>query len=50
MFDQLDFIYVPSRDVAADLNHFPRGLGAEIVFEIEGLRHTRGGASARARI
>jgi len=35
MFDRLDFIYLPSRDVAADLKHFTRGLGAEVVFAIE---------------
>src|SRR2546421_6603619 len=35
MFDRLDFIYLPSRDVAADVDHFTRGLGAELVFAIE---------------
>lgn len=35
MFDRLDFVYLPSRDVAADLEHFTGGLGAEIVFAIE---------------
>jgi len=35
MFDRLDFVYLPSRDVAADLKHFTRGLGAELVFAIE---------------
>jgi hypothetical protein len=35
MFDRLDFIYLPSRDVAADVAHFTRGLGAEVVFAIE---------------
>ena len=35
MFDRLDFIYLPSRDVAADLKHFTQGLGAEVVFAIE---------------
>jgi hypothetical protein len=35
MFDRLDFIYLPSRDVAADLEHFTHGLGAEVVFAIE---------------
>ena len=34
MFDRLDFIYLPSRDVAADVEHFTRGLGAEVVFAI----------------
>ena len=35
MFDRLDFVYLPSRDVAADVEHFTRGLGAEVVFAIE---------------
>jgi hypothetical protein len=35
MFDRLDFVYLPSRDVAADIAHFSRGLGAEVVFAIE---------------
>jgi hypothetical protein len=35
MFDRLDFVYLPSRDVAADLAHFTQGLGAEVVFAIE---------------
>jgi hypothetical protein len=35
MFDRLDFVYLPSRDVAADLRHFTGGLGAEVAFAIE---------------
>jgi hypothetical protein len=35
MFDRLDFVYLPSRDVAADMAHFSQGLGAEVVFAIE---------------
>lgn len=35
MFEALDFVYLPSRDVAADLAHFIDGLGAELVFAIE---------------
>jgi hypothetical protein len=35
MFDRLDFVYLPSRNVAADLRHFTDGLGAEVVFAIE---------------
>ena len=31
MFDRLDFVYLPSRDVAADVRHFTGGLGAELV-------------------
>src|SRR2546421_9733121 len=34
MFDRLDFVYLPSRDVPSDLNHFTR-LGGEVVFAIE---------------
>ncbi|MEO6857864.1 MAG: hypothetical protein ABI323_04665 [Solirubrobacteraceae bacterium] len=35
MFDRLDFVYLPSRDVAGDMFHFTRRLGAEPVFAIE---------------
>jgi len=35
MFDRLDFVYMPSRDVAAEAEHFTRRLGAELVFAIE---------------
>jgi len=35
MFDRLDFVYLPSRDVAADVIHFSRRLGAELMFAIE---------------
>jgi hypothetical protein len=35
MFDRLDFVYMPSQDVAADVEHFTRRLGAELVFAIE---------------
>jgi hypothetical protein len=35
VFDQLEFVYLPSRDVAADVKHFTDGLGAELVFAIE---------------
>lgn len=35
VFDQLDFVYLPSRDVAADVIHFVDGLGARLVFAIE---------------
>lgn len=35
MFERLDFVYIPSRDVAADVTHFTRRLGAELVFAIE---------------
>ncbi len=35
MFQQLDFVYLPSREVAADVEHFTAGLGGELVFAIE---------------
>jgi hypothetical protein len=35
MFDRLDFIYLPSDDVAADIAHYTDGLGGEVVFAIE---------------
>lgn len=35
MFASLDFLYMPSRDVAADLAHFIDGLGGSLVFAIE---------------
>jgi hypothetical protein len=33
--ESLDFIYMPSRDPAAELDWFERTLGAEVVFAIE---------------
>jgi hypothetical protein len=35
VFDQLDFVYLPSRDVAGEMTYFTAGLGAELVFAIE---------------
>lgn len=35
MFDSLDFVYLPSRDVAADLKLFRDGMGGTLVFAIE---------------
>ena len=35
VFEQLDFIYLPSDDVAADIDHYTEGLGGELVFAIE---------------
>jgi hypothetical protein len=35
VFGPLDFVYLPSRDVAADVQHFTTRLGAELVFAIE---------------
>jgi len=37
MFDQLDYVYMPSRDVAADVAHFTEALGARLVFAIEAM-------------
>ena len=34
-FEQLDFLYMPSRDVARDLAFYTELLGAEVVFAIE---------------
>jgi hypothetical protein len=34
MFGPLDFVYLPSRDVSADLGHWSRA-GGEVVFAIE---------------
>jgi catechol 2,3-dioxygenase-like lactoylglutathione lyase family enzyme len=34
-FEQLDFLYMPSRDVARDLDFYTELLGAEIAFAIE---------------
>ncbi len=35
MFEKLDFVYLPSRDVATELTYFTDGLGATLVFAIE---------------
>ena len=37
MFDRLDYIYVPSRDVVADLGYFTETLSARLVFAIESM-------------
>src|SRR5450759_5236765 len=36
-FGQLDFVYMPSRDVAADLRYFTDVLGARHVFAIDAM-------------
>lgn len=36
-FEQLDFLYMPSRDVAADLAYFTEVLGGHVVFAIEAM-------------
>ena len=35
MFESLDCVYLPSRDVAADVRHYTDPLGGELVFAIE---------------
>ncbi|TMK38911.1 MAG: hypothetical protein E6G56_13185 [Actinobacteria bacterium] len=35
MFERLEFVYLPSRDVAADVEHFTDRLGATLGFAIE---------------
>ena len=37
LLQQLDYIYMPSRDVAADLAYFLDVLGARLIFAIEGM-------------
>ena len=37
MFERLDYVYMPSRDVAADVAYFTDVLGAELVFAIDGM-------------
>jgi hypothetical protein len=36
-FESLDYIYLPSRDVAADARYFSEVLGARLVFAIEAM-------------
>jgi hypothetical protein len=36
-FQQLDFVYMPSRDVAADLGYFNEVLGGRVVFAVEAM-------------
>lgn len=37
MFERLDYIYLPSRDVAADVGYFTDTLGGRLVFAIEAM-------------
>jgi hypothetical protein len=37
MFEQLDYVYMPSRDVAADLAYFTDVLGGRCVFAIDSM-------------
>jgi hypothetical protein len=34
-YESLDFLYMPSADVATDIEHFTTAFGAEVVFAIE---------------
>jgi hypothetical protein len=36
-FEKLDFVYTPSRDVAADMRYFTEILGARLVFAIDAM-------------
>ena len=37
MFEHLDYVYMPSRDVAADAAYFTDVLGAKLIFAIDGM-------------
>ena len=37
VFDSLDYIYMPSRDVPGDMTWFVEKLGAKVVFAIDGM-------------
>lgn len=37
LFEQLDFIYMPSRDVAGDLRYFTEILDAQLTFAVEAM-------------
>ena len=37
MFEHLDYVYMPSRDVAADVAYFTEVLGAQLIFAIDGM-------------
>ncbi|HET9496842.1 MAG TPA: hypothetical protein VFP83_00730 [Candidatus Limnocylindria bacterium] len=37
MFRSLDFLYMPSRDAAADARYFTETLGGTLVFAVEGM-------------
>jgi hypothetical protein len=36
-FQELDFVYTPSRDVAADLGYFAEVMGGRVVFAVEAM-------------
>jgi hypothetical protein len=37
VFEQLDYVYMPSRDVAADVTYFTEVLGGRLIFAIDGM-------------
>ena len=37
MFERLDYVYMPSRDVAADVTYFTEVLGGRLIFTIDGM-------------
>ena len=37
MFEHLDYVYMPSRDVAADVTYFTEVLGGRLIFAIDGM-------------
>ena len=37
IFEELDFVYTPTRDVAAEMSYFERVLGGEVVFAVDGM-------------
>jgi hypothetical protein len=37
VFEALDFVYMPSRDAAADARYFTETLGGTLVFAVEGM-------------
>lgn len=37
IFEELDFVYTPSSDVATEMSYFERVLGGEVLFAIEGM-------------
>jgi hypothetical protein len=37
VFEHLDYVYMPSRDVAADMAYFTEVLGGRLIFAIDGM-------------
>ncbi len=36
-FEQLDFVYMPTRDPSADVEYFTKALGGNLIFAVEGM-------------